>query len=44
MTVGILEDDKGRIWFGAVDGVYRYDGSTITGFNGKVLSNNFFSR
>lgn len=25
MTFGILEDDKGRIWFGAVDGVHRYD-------------------
>ena len=33
MIFGILEDDKGRIWFGALDGVYRYDGKTITGFN-----------
>jgi len=31
---GILEDDKGNIWFGA-DGVYRYDGSTITDFRGN---------
>ncbi|RZJ75008.1 MAG: histidine kinase, partial [Flavobacterium sp.] len=26
MIFGILEDDKGNIWFGATDGVYRYDG------------------
>jgi ligand-binding sensor domain-containing protein len=35
MSFGILEDDKGNIWFGALDGVYRYDGNTITSFNGK---------
>jgi ligand-binding sensor domain-containing protein len=35
MIFGILEDDKGSIWFGAIDGVYRYDGSTITDFKGK---------
>jgi len=32
---GILEDDKGSIWFGAFDGVHRYDGKTITDFKGK---------
>jgi ligand-binding sensor domain-containing protein len=32
---GILEDDKGDVWFGAFDGVYRYDGNTVTGFKGK---------
>jgi len=32
---GILEDNKGSIWFGTGDGVYRYDGITITGFKGK---------
>ncbi len=32
---GILEDDKGNIWFGAFDGVYRYDGNTITAFKDK---------
>ena len=26
---GISEDDKGSIWFGSFDGVYRYDGNTI---------------
>ncbi|UFH57179.1 two-component regulator propeller domain-containing protein [Spirosoma sp. KNUC1025] len=31
MIFGILEDDKGNIWFGA-DGVYRYDGKTVTDF------------
>lgn len=25
----IIEDAKGNIWFGAVGGVYRYDGNTI---------------
>jgi len=32
MIFGILEDDKGNIWFGAFDGVYRYNGKTITDF------------
>jgi ligand-binding sensor domain-containing protein len=35
MIFGILEDDKGNIWFGSVDGVYRYDGKTVTSFNSK---------
>lgn len=35
MIFGILEDDKGNIWFGSVDGVYRYDRKTITDFNGN---------
>ena len=34
MVFGILEDGKGNIWFGAVDGVYRYDGNTIIDFKG----------
>lgn len=29
---GILEVNDGSIWFGAYDGVYRYDGNTITDF------------
>jgi len=37
MIFGILEDDKGSIWFGAFDGVHRYDGNTITGFKGKEV-------
>lgn len=32
MIFGILEDDKGNIWFGDLDGVHRYDGKTITDF------------
>ncbi|QIP16527.1 histidine kinase [Spirosoma aureum] len=32
MLFGILEATDGRIWLGAVDGVYRYDGNTITDF------------
>lgn len=36
MTFGILEDDKGDIWFGDFDGVHRYDGKTITDFRSKA--------
>lgn len=32
MIFGILEAYDGGIWFGTLDGVYRYDGNTITGF------------
>ena len=35
---GILEDNDGNIWFGALgprSGVYRYDGKTITDFKDK---------
>jgi ligand-binding sensor domain-containing protein len=32
---GILADDKGGIWFGAFDGVRRYDGKTVTDFKGE---------
>jgi ligand-binding sensor domain-containing protein len=35
MIFGILEDDKGSIWFGDFDGVYRYDGKTISDFKSK---------
>jgi ligand-binding sensor domain-containing protein len=35
MFFGILEANDGNIWFGALDGVYRYDGSTITDFKSK---------
>lgn len=35
MTFGILEATDGDIWFGSVGGVYRYNGSTITSFNGN---------
>lgn len=31
----ILEVNDGSIWFGAFDGVYRYDGKTITDFKEK---------
>ena len=37
MIFGILEDDKGSIWFGAFDGVHRYDGSTITDFKDREV-------
>lgn len=32
---GILEANDGSIWFGSFDGVYRYDGNTITDFKSK---------
>ena len=32
MLLGILEDDKGNIWVGSGDGVFRYDGNSITDF------------
>ncbi len=35
MTFGILEASDGTIWFGALSGVYRYDGNTITSFKDK---------
>ena len=35
MIFGILEANDGSIWFGAMDGVHRYDGSTITDFKSK---------
>lgn len=34
---GIIEDDKGNLWFGAGSGVYRYDGMTITDSEGNQL-------
>jgi ligand-binding sensor domain-containing protein len=33
--LGLLESNDGSIWFGASDGVYRYDGKTITDFKSK---------
>ena len=33
MIFGILEDNKGGIWFGSMNGVHRYDGKTIKEFN-----------
>lgn len=35
MIFGILEAHDGSIWFGAFDGVHRYDGKTITDFKSK---------
>jgi len=37
MLFGILEANDGSIWFGA-DGVYRYDGNTITDFKVNSLN------
>lgn len=35
MIFGILEASDETIWFGALDGVHRYDGKTITHFKSK---------
>jgi len=35
MLCRILEANDGSIWFGSLDGVYRYDGKTITDFKSK---------
>ncbi len=37
MIFGILEANDGVIWFGALGGVYRYDGKIITDFEGKEV-------
>lgn len=34
MIFGILEANDGSIWFGALGGVYRYDGKTVMDFKG----------
>ena len=33
--MGILEANDGSIWFGGAEGLYRYDGKTITDFKSK---------
>ena len=33
--LGLLEANDGSIWFGSYEGVYRYDGKTITDFKSK---------
>jgi ligand-binding sensor domain-containing protein len=35
MLCGILEANDGSIWFGSINGVYRYDGKNITDFKSK---------
>lgn len=32
MLCGILEAEDGSIWFGSLNGVYRYDGKAFTDF------------
>ncbi len=36
MLCGILEASDGSIWFGSMNGVYRYNGKTITDFKPKA--------
>jgi ligand-binding sensor domain-containing protein len=35
MLCGIFDADDGGIWFGSMNGVYRYDGKNITDFKNK---------
>ncbi|TDQ08462.1 two component regulator with propeller domain [Pedobacter metabolipauper] len=37
MIFGILEAYDGSIWFGTMNGVYRYDGKTISDFKGEEV-------
>jgi len=37
MIFGILEDDRGDVLFGTFDGVYRYEGSGVTTYNGREV-------
>lgn len=37
LIFGILEANDESIWFGAGDGVYRYDGNILTDFKGREL-------
>ena len=37
MIFGILKANDGSIWYGALDGVYRYEGNTITDFKPKPV-------
>ena len=34
---GLLESNDGSIWFGAFDGVHRYDGNTVTDFKDTAV-------
>ena len=43
MIFGILEANDGSIWFGTLDGVKRFDGKTVNGFN-AMSSQEYFSR
>jgi len=43
MIFGILEAFDSTIWFGALDGVYRYDGTTVINAEGKDVENNWNS-
>ncbi|WP_373520984.1 two-component regulator propeller domain-containing protein [Aquiflexum sp.] len=43
MIFGILEANDGSIWFGTLDGVYRYDGNTVNSFK-AMSSQEYFSK
>ncbi|MCS4435145.1 ligand-binding sensor domain-containing protein [Aquiflexum gelatinilyticum] len=43
MIFGIREANDGSIWFGTLDGVKRFDGKTVNGFN-AMSSQEYFSR
>ncbi|MEO6282044.1 MAG: two-component regulator propeller domain-containing protein [Dyadobacter sp.] len=37
MIFGVMEASDGMIWFGALDGVYRYNGTTMIDYKGKEV-------
>jgi ligand-binding sensor domain-containing protein len=43
MIFGIQEANDGSIWFGTLDGVKRFDGKTVNGFN-AMSSQEYFSK
>lgn len=43
MVFGILEANDGTIWFGTLDGVYRYTGNIVINSDGKEIGNSWNS-
>jgi ligand-binding sensor domain-containing protein len=40
MFFGIVEDKKGNIWIGGGDGIWHYNGKTVSYFTGTVSKDN----
>src|SRR5258708_456182 len=43
ITRNIIQDKKGNIWMAAFDGIFRYDGKSVTNITSKITSARFFS-
>ena len=43
ITRDIVEDQQGNLWFATFDGMFKYDGHTLTKLLGDRSSNRFFS-